>query len=290
MPTSLSTYIAVNYLTDSTYADGTVLTPGGTRELTACKSNSDHIVGVKCDSTSAGSAAWDSGTIVLGAAGTNKQTVATVGRVNVKVLGPVTKGDWLGPAGFKSPTYNYEQVYTLVTPLTEASQDFKSISNELAQLETTIFNYRFNTGARLGKTTDLESAKLYTLLFEKYKRQWQLAPEDWKPYVYFKYSEATKDFQKLIDIGSKNMIFFQKGERVNYNKGIFNSGTIISATGIYKSTTVQAGVGVYGINTSGCAKTVESKNQAFAIALESAAQYTDSTAYLSPSSILCSLL
>ena len=282
MPTSLSTYIAVNYLTDSTYADGTVLTPGGTRELTACKSNSDHIVGVKCDSTSAGSAAWDSGTIVLGAAGTNKQTVATVGRVNVKVLGPVKKGDWLGPAGFQDPVFTQQKVSNLTTGFSAPSEKFNFANDEV--------NYRRNlldTFNRTGRldfrgedelfyTSDRDSIKqglLDQLNNALSQRSWQI-PYDW-----------------AVALGGRRVEGMKKGdgqwEFPNPNGKGWTSDVNFSK--IYSTGIINGAIRTYGINTAGCAKSVGSKEQAFATALVSTTQVVSGN-YFTSTTIACSLL
>jgi hypothetical protein len=275
MPTSLSTYIAVNYLTDSTYADGTVLTPGGTRELTACTSDNDHIVGVKCASTSGGSGAWDSGTIVLGATGTNKQTVATVGRVNVQVVGPVKKGDWLGPAGFSEPVYEY----TGITQQLKGSLSAPSSKLESADKAVKYWRELIDIYNRTGKLENYELPfgtpdEIKKWLLENYNRSLEARigylPADW-----------VQALGGVYNVSNFKGASFPRGKSYTLEVNLSNLYSIINKT---------AKVKIYGINTSGCAKTVRSKNEAFAIALESTAQYTDSTAYLSPTTILCSLL
>jgi hypothetical protein len=85
--------LAERFESDTVYDAGTVVELGGDREITAVKDElSERVFGVISDTA---------GYIMNGAAGSDEThpAVAMTGRVKVKVLGPVKKGDRLVSAG-----------------------------------------------------------------------------------------------------------------------------------------------------------------------------------------------
>ena len=87
--------LAERYEADAILEPGTVVCFGGTKEITACDHENDHAV--------AGVVSTDPAYMMNSAAGNNDTHpyIALTGRVPVKVVGPVAKGDLLVASGVK---------------------------------------------------------------------------------------------------------------------------------------------------------------------------------------------
>jgi len=111
--------LAEKYLTDKNYEDGTVVSVGGVQEVTACKEG-DRALGVISPSPA----------YMMNAHLAGGQFVALKGRLNVKVIGPVNKGDRLIATdnGSAKASSSHADVFGIALE-SNASEDVKHVES-----------------------------------------------------------------------------------------------------------------------------------------------------------------